>query len=87
MAIAVFFDGKGQSIEKYDESIEIGGDEVRHQPARRSHVCWQTEDGFGVLDVWESEEDFGKFGDLLGPILEKVGLTMQPQVFPLHNTL
>jgi hypothetical protein len=44
----------------------------------------QTTGGYG-LGPGEGEALW--FGDLLGPILEKVGLTMQPQVFPLHNTL
>jgi hypothetical protein len=31
-----------------------------------------------VVDVWESEEHFNKFGETLVPILTKVGVTQVP---------
>jgi hypothetical protein len=30
--------------------------------------------GFRVVDVWESEEAFGRLAETLGPILEEIGV-------------
>ena len=39
-----------------------------------------------VFDVWESMEQFEKFGETLLPILNKLGADPgQPQVTPIHN--
>lgn len=49
------------------------------------HAAGPTDDGFRVIDVWETEEAFQRFGEAIGPILEEVGLAGQPRLFPLHN--
>jgi hypothetical protein len=41
--------------------------------------------GFRVVDVWESEEAFRKFGESLVPILEEIGVTDLPEVYPAHS--
>ena len=48
------------------------------------HTAGQGENGFRVVDVWESEEAFQAFGEHLGPIIEEVGVTAQPEVYPAH---
>jgi len=50
-----------------------------------SHAAGPTEDGWRVVDVWESEEAFQRFGEVIGPILQEVGLPGVPQTFPLEN--
>jgi heme-degrading monooxygenase HmoA len=50
-----------------------------------SHAAGPTDDGFRVVDVWESEEAFERFGPVIGPALEEVGFPGEPKVFPLHN--
>ena len=50
-----------------------------------SHAAGPTENGFRVVDVWESEEAFQRFGGTIGPVLEEVGFPGAPQLFPLHN--
>ena len=42
-------------------------------------------DGWRVVDVWESEEAFERFGSVIGPVLQEVGFPGEPQVYPLHN--
>jgi hypothetical protein len=46
------------------------------------HVAWVGDDGFHVLDVWESEEQFGAFADSrLMPIVKgKLGIPGEPDV-------
>ena len=49
------------------------------------HVGGQQGNDIVVCDVWESAEAFGKFGDVLMPILKKVGLpAVQPVITPVH---
>jgi hypothetical protein len=48
------------------------------------HVAGQSEQGFRVLDVWESEDALNRFGEVLRPILQEVGIDDQPQVYPTH---
>jgi hypothetical protein len=86
MAIAVFFEFPNESIEKYDQALAETPD-LRNQEPRSHHICFKTESGWGVVDVWESEESFAKFGETLGPILQKLGLQAQPKVHPVHNTM
>lgn len=58
-----------------------------HQPQRRFHVCYETGTGFTVVDVWESEEAFAAFGEVLGPVLQEVGLSPVPQVYRTYETV
>ena len=50
-----------------------------------SHAAGPTDNGFRVVDVWESEEAFQRFGEVIGPILQEVGFPGEPQLSPLHN--
>lgn len=50
-----------------------------------SHAAGPTADGWQVVDVWESEEAFGRFGSVIGPILEEVGMGGLPEIFPAYN--
>ena len=93
MAICAIFEFPGSTMEQYEE----GTRELNNgQPFRSlsewpvsgilSHVAGPTPDGWYVVDVWESEEAFQRFGQLLAPILEKVGMPpVAPRVFPVHN--
>ena len=42
--------------------------------------------GWVVMDVWESEDAFRNFGDVLLPLIQKNDLPpVQPKIFPVHN--
>jgi hypothetical protein len=49
------------------------------------HAAGQGPNGFRVVDVWDSEESFGRFGESLLPILEEVGVDGQPEIYPAHT--
>ena len=51
-----------------------------------SHAAGPTDNGFRVVDVWESEEAFQRFGGTIGPVLQEVGFPGEPQIFPLHTS-
>lgn len=51
-----------------------------------SHTAGPTPTGWRVIDVWESEDAMRRFGEVLGPQLQKQGFSnVPPQVFPVHN--
>jgi hypothetical protein len=46
------------------------------------HVAGQSPQGFRVVDVWESEEACNRFGEILQPILQEVGIDDPPELYP-----
>jgi hypothetical protein len=49
------------------------------------HAAGPTDDGWRVVDVWESEEAFQRFGEVIGPILQEVGFNGEPRLYPLER--
>ena len=69
-------------------------DELRSQgktfnKKRPSHVSFNKDGKWCVVDVWDSAEALNEFvSTTLGPIFLKLGLTPpQPGVYPVHNYL
>ncbi|MGH3034898.1 MAG: hypothetical protein ACRDON_10170 [Gaiellaceae bacterium] len=88
--VAVF---QGVTREQYEESVRklTGGKSRLDSPADwpveglLSHIAGQGEGGFRVVDVWESEEAFRRFGETLMPILQEIGAEGQPEIYPAHT--
>ena len=92
MAIVMVQDIPGGTQEQYDEVAKrlTGGrglGSLADWPTDGilSHVAGPTADGWRVVDVWESEEAFARFGAVIGPILEEIGMGGLPQVSPTYN--
>jgi hypothetical protein len=93
MAVVAVFQGPTLTQERYDESVRrlTGGKDRFESPADwpvaglLAHVAGEGESGFRVVDVWESEEAFGRFGEVLVPILQEIGVEGQPEVYPAHT--
>jgi hypothetical protein len=51
------------------------------------HVAGQGPNGFRVVDVWESEEAFQRFGEKLMPIMKAIGIEGAPEVYPSHTVV
>lgn len=49
------------------------------------HVAGPTDNGWRVVDVWESEEAFRQFGGVIGPVLQQVGFPGEPRLFPVRD--
>lgn len=49
------------------------------------HTAGQGPGGFRVVDVWESEGAAARFGEALMPILQEVGITDLPELYPAHT--
>jgi hypothetical protein len=90
LAVVLVHQGTGLTREQYQETIRrlTGGKEQMESPADWPvegllvHVAGEGPNGFRVVDVWESEEACRSFGDKLRPVLEEVGITAQPELYP-----
>ncbi len=49
------------------------------------HVAAQTDDGFMIFDVFESQEAFDRFRAIASPIATEAGIEEPPKSFPLHT--
>lgn len=90
MAIAAVFEGVTR--EQYEESVRRltnGGrlESPTDWPVEGllAHVAGEGPNGFRVVDVWESEDAFGRFGETLVPILRELGVQGEPEVYPTHT--
>jgi hypothetical protein len=50
-----------------------------------AHVAAQTDDGFMIFDVFESQEAFDRFRAVASPLATEAGIEEPPQSFPLHT--
>jgi hypothetical protein len=92
VAVAVQLDFHGATIEQYDQINERIGLLPGGPASAQELFHWvaRTEDGFRVVDVWESREAFEAFAhEKLSPIYHEVGVQQQPdiQYFEVHNYL
>ena len=87
MAITFIFEGPGAGREQYDAVMErLGPDSP---PGRIYHVAGPSEEGWMVVDVWETVEAFEKFlaEDLL-PAARAAGFFASlPQTFPVYRII
>jgi hypothetical protein len=91
--VVAIFQGPTLTEKQYTESVRgiTGGKSRLESPSDwpvaglLAHIAGQGENGFRVVDVWESEEAFRKFGDSLMPILKELGIDVTPEVYPAHT--
>jgi hypothetical protein len=87
--VLVIADFKGATQQQYDDSLRdlttAGQLKLKERP---HHFAALKEDGMYIIDIWDSAEDFSKFGEIMVPIIIKNGITPpQVQILPLHNEL
>jgi hypothetical protein len=88
--VVAVFQSSSLTQQSYEESVRrlTGGKTDLQSPADwpveglLAHVAGQGKDGFRVVDVWESEDAFRRFGETLMPILEEIGVQGEPEVYP-----
>jgi hypothetical protein len=93
MAVIAVFQSPGLTKEIYEETVrKISGGKGRMEspadwpvPGLLVHAAGQGENGFRVVDVWESEEALGRFAETLTPILSESGVEGAPDVYPAHT--
>jgi hypothetical protein len=96
MAVVVVLEMPGMTQAQYEQSAEkVAG---KPGPVKSpgdwpvaglvSHTSAPTDDGWLVVDVWESEEAFRQFGETIMPILRDLGVQdVQPRVYPVFNVV
>ena len=93
MPVVAVFQSPSFTQEQYEESVRriADGKSTVESPADwpveglLAHVAGQGESGFRVVDVWESEDAFRRFGETLLPILQEIGVEGQPEIYPAHT--
>jgi hypothetical protein len=93
MAIVAVFQGPGFTQQNYEETVRrlTGGKSSLTSPADWPvegllvHAAGQGPTGFRVMDVWESEEAFRRFGENLIPILREIGVEGEPEIYQAHT--
>ena len=92
MALGMYFKPDSFSKERYDEAIDRLA-QAGPAPARPRgapiHFAFTGQDGgIQVFDVWESREQFDKFGETLVPIMTELGADPgEPMVADIHNVI
>jgi hypothetical protein len=88
MAIGIRTALPGVSVEEFDRvdgTIDVRGN---HPDGLIFSASGPTEDGWRVLDVWESRAQFDAFAaERIGPAVAASGLSIRPEVteFPVHE--
>jgi hypothetical protein len=93
MPVVLVHQGPTLTQERYEEAARriTGGGLRLRTPADWPvdgllvHTAGQGGGGFRVVDVWESEEAAGRFGTILMPILQEIGVTDLPEVYEAHT--
>ncbi len=93
MPIVAVFQSPSLTRETYEESIrQVTGGKSRVESAADwpvegllVHVAGEAGTGFRVVDVWESEEAFRRFGEKLEPIMKEIGIDAQPEIYETHT--
>lgn len=92
MAVVLVHQGPTVTRERYDETVRrlTDGKDRMESPSDWPvegllvHVAGEGPNGFRVVDVWESEEACNRFGEMLGSVLQEVGITEQPEIYQPH---
>lgn len=95
MAIVAVFQSPTLTQATYEESVRqlSGGLSRMEKPADWPvkgllvHIAGQGPNGFRVVDVWESDEAFQRFGEKLMPIMKAIGIEGEPEVYPSHTVV
>ena len=93
MPVVAVSQGPTFTQERYEEVVRrLTGGKSRMESASDwpvegllVHIAGQGESGFRVVDVWESEDAFRRFGESLVPILQETGVESQPEIYSPHT--
>jgi hypothetical protein len=93
MPVVAVFQSPSLTQEQYEQSVEklTGGKSRMESPADwpveglLAHIAGQGASGFRVVDVWESDEAFRRFGEKLMPVLQELGVEGEPEIYATHT--
>ncbi len=88
MAIGAIFEGDGVSKAQYDQVREQVAPGNKAPPGMLYHAGGPTENGWCVIEVWESQEALDQFfQQKLGKALQEAKINIQPRFFQVVNTM
>jgi hypothetical protein len=90
MPVAIDIRFRGVTLDEYDQSVAKMGLTPRgkHVPGCLFHWVTATDDGFRVIDVWETREQFDQFvDDRIAPTMAELGYPNPPEMefSEVHN--
>jgi len=87
MPFVVRFVPKSMSSQQYDEVIKrVDAAGAGSPQGRIFHVAFGDPDALRVSDIWDTKENFDRFGQTLMPILQDVGVDPgAPEFIETHN--
>ena len=85
----IYFNIPGMTAKQYDQCWdELRKAQLQNPPGRIYHVGAQQGNNWVVYDVWQTVEQFNKFGETLIPILQKLGVKeVKPVITPVYYEL
>jgi hypothetical protein len=88
MAVVMVMHWPEITVDQYEEARSRVAWESDQPEGGLTHVSWFEDDGMHIVDVWESPEDFERFGkERLMPVVKgELGVDSEPNVrfAPLH---
>jgi hypothetical protein len=92
MPVVLVHQGPSITQEKYDQVVrKMSGKDRMESPSDWPvegllvHAAGEGENGFRVVDVWESEEACRQFGEVLVPVLREVGIEEEPELYDAYR--
>ena len=93
MPVILVHEGPTLTRERYEEAVRrvSGGTVPMRTPADWPvdgllvHAAGQGERGFRVVDLWESEDAASRFGLIIAPVMQEIGVTDMPEVYQAHT--
>jgi hypothetical protein len=90
MAVGIRIKLPGVNAEEFDRVDALIDARGNHPDGLIFSASGPTEDGWRVVDFWESRAHFDAFGaERIGPAVAAAGLSVQPDIaeFPIHEYL
>jgi hypothetical protein len=89
MSFVVRFTPKSMSSTQYDQVIsklEAAG--AGAPQGRIFHVAFSPKEALRVSDIWDTHENFERFGQALMPVLQEAGVDPgTPEFIEVHNVI
>ncbi len=88
MAIGLIFNGVGVRQEQYEQVFnEVFANGRERAPGLLTHQAGPSEDGFCVMETWDSPEALQRFfEEKLARALAAANVEVQPKIFTISNT-
>jgi hypothetical protein len=86
--IGLIFEGPGVTQAQYEQVRDEVAPGNKRQPGLLYHAAGPTENGWRVMEVWESQEVLDRFfQEKLGQALQRANISSQPQTFQVQNIM